>query len=71
MVLLFGGVRWDAAAIGEVSPCGPVVSPSAVTFTVSAPKSLIEKGETMQMSYSATPSGGSMTWSNILRRNSL
>ena len=64
MVLLFGGVRWDAAAIGDVSPFGPVTPPSAVTFTVSAPRTVMTKGETMQMSYSATPSGGSVTWSS-------
>ena len=64
MVLLFGGVRWDAAAIGDVSPFGPVLPPSAVTFTVSAPQTVMIKGETMQMSYSATPSGGSITWSS-------
>ena len=41
MVLLFGGVRWGAAAIGDVSPFGPVLPPSAVTFTVSAPRTVM------------------------------
>ncbi|MBE6593788.1 MAG: hypothetical protein E7642_07335 [Ruminococcaceae bacterium] len=64
MVLLFGGVRWDAAAIGDVSPFGSVLPPSMVTFTVSAPRAVMSNEETMQMSYSATPSNGSIAWSS-------
>ena len=64
MVLLFGGVRWDAAAIGDVSPFGPVLPPSAVIFNVSAPQAVIAKGEKVRLTYSATPSGGSITWSS-------
>ena len=65
MVLLFGGVRWDAAAIGDVSPFGPVTpTVPSINVNVTAPTSHIVVGSTLQLSCTSSPSGLSVLWSS-------
>lgn len=62
MVLLFGGVRWDAAAIGDVSPFGPVRPTVPVTVNITSAQTVMNPGDTQYLSCSVDPSGGTLSW---------
>jgi len=61
MVLLFGGVRWDAVAIGDVSPFGVVVP---VTVDISYVQTTMQRNEHQQLNCAVAPSGGTLSWTS-------
>ena len=64
MVMIFGGVHIGAAADGGIVPFGFVPPTLPVSFSVSAPQSVMAKGDTQQLTYSRDPIGGTLTWSS-------
>ena len=64
MVMIFGGVHIGAAADGGIVPFGLVPPTLPVSFSVSAPQSVMAKGDTQQLTYSRDPIGGTLTWSS-------
>ena len=63
MVMIFGGVHIGAAADGGILPFGPVVPPGVTPISVTAPQSVMAKGDTQTLVVNSV-SGGTLTWSS-------